>query len=89
MINSRDGTTADSAGGTGFGVFSDYRELLFSMVYNLLASVADTEDVLQDTWLAWRGRIAAGLIGVPLVGGRPPRSVSSCSSSARRTPTSG
>ncbi|MCW2916665.1 MAG: polymerase subunit sigma-24 [Actinomycetia bacterium] len=59
MINSPDGATADSADGTAFGVFSDYGELLFSMVYNLLGSVADTEDVLQDTWLAWRGRIAA------------------------------
>jgi RNA polymerase sigma factor (sigma-70 family) len=37
-------------------VFADHRELLFSVVYNLLASVADTEDVLQDTWLAWEAR---------------------------------
>lgn len=34
-------------------VFADHRELLFSIVYNLLGGVADTEDVLQDTWLAW------------------------------------
>ncbi|MFC8716097.1 sigma-70 family RNA polymerase sigma factor [Kitasatospora sp. NPDC057198] len=37
-------------------VFTDHRELLFSMVYNLLGTVADTEDVLQETWLAWSGR---------------------------------
>lgn len=37
-------------------VFSDHRELLFSVVYNILGSVADTEDVLQETWLAWTGR---------------------------------
>jgi RNA polymerase sigma-70 factor (ECF subfamily) len=37
-------------------VFADHRELLFSIVYNLLGSVADTEDVLQDTWLAWAAR---------------------------------
>lgn len=41
---------------TATGVFADHRELLFSVVYNLLASVADTEDVLQDTWLAWAAR---------------------------------
>ncbi|MEW1775650.1 RNA polymerase sigma factor SigJ [Streptomyces sp. NPDC086777] len=37
-------------------VFVDHRELLFSVVYNMLGSVADTEDVLQETWLSWSGR---------------------------------
>ncbi|MGW3354242.1 RNA polymerase sigma factor SigJ [Streptomyces bungoensis] len=37
-------------------LFADHRELLFSVVYNMLGSVADTEDVLQETWLAWSGR---------------------------------
>ncbi|MFF1448405.1 sigma-70 family RNA polymerase sigma factor [Streptomyces sp. NPDC058274] len=37
-------------------VFVDHRELLFAIVYNLLGSVADTDDVLQDTWLSWTGR---------------------------------
>ncbi|MFJ5642502.1 RNA polymerase sigma factor SigJ [Streptomyces sp. NPDC093223] len=36
--------------------FTDHRELLFSVVYTLLGSVADTEDVLQETWLSWSGR---------------------------------
>jgi RNA polymerase sigma factor (sigma-70 family) len=36
-----------------------HRELLFSIVYNMLGSVADTEDVLQDVWLAWARRTAA------------------------------
>ncbi|MFF3225441.1 RNA polymerase sigma factor SigJ [Nocardia suismassiliense] len=40
-------------------VFADHRELLFSVVYNMLGSVADTEDVLQDTWLAWVARLRA------------------------------
>ncbi|MFJ2647206.1 RNA polymerase sigma factor SigJ [Streptomyces sp. NPDC087420] len=40
-------------------VFTDHRELLFSLVYNMLGSVADTEDVLQETWLAWASRSAA------------------------------
>ncbi|MFC0041355.1 RNA polymerase sigma factor SigJ [Actinomadura rayongensis] len=44
----------------GTEVFADHRELLFSVVYNLLGGVADTEDVLQDTWLAWAARCAGG-----------------------------
>jgi RNA polymerase sigma factor (sigma-70 family) len=27
--------------------------LLFAIVYNMLGTVADTEDVLQETWLSW------------------------------------
>jgi DNA-directed RNA polymerase specialized sigma24 family protein len=37
-------------------VFNAHRELLFSIVYNMLGSVADTEDVLQETWLSWTSR---------------------------------
>ncbi|MGW3018942.1 RNA polymerase sigma factor SigJ [Streptomyces longwoodensis] len=36
--------------------FVEHRELLFSIVYNMLGTVADTEDVLQDTWLSWAAR---------------------------------
>ncbi|WP_330343433.1 sigma-70 family RNA polymerase sigma factor [Streptomyces longwoodensis] len=36
--------------------YVEHRELLFSLVYNMLGSVADTEDVLQDTWLSWAAR---------------------------------
>ncbi|MFF4345778.1 RNA polymerase sigma factor SigJ [Streptomyces sp. NPDC001530] len=49
-----DGTTSGSDGATQ--VFVDHRELLFAIVYNMLGSVADTEDVLQETWLSWQGR---------------------------------
>ncbi|MFF4803039.1 RNA polymerase sigma factor SigJ [Streptomyces sp. NPDC001351] len=42
-------------------VFMNHRELLFSLVYNMLGSVADTEDVLQETWLAWSGRGTDGI----------------------------
>ncbi|MFB4310597.1 RNA polymerase sigma factor SigJ [Actinomadura sp. GTD37] len=45
-----------TAAETATRVFADHRELLFSVVYNMLGSVADTEDVLQDAWLAWRAR---------------------------------
>ncbi|MGW4792151.1 RNA polymerase sigma factor SigJ [Nonomuraea sp. NPDC004297] len=37
-------------------IFGDHRELLFSIVYSMLGSVADTEDVLQETWLSWSSR---------------------------------
>ncbi|PXY33022.1 RNA polymerase subunit sigma-24 [Prauserella sp. PE36] len=40
--------------------FLDHRELLFSVVYNLLGTVSDTEDVLQETWLAWAPRARSG-----------------------------
>ena len=40
-------------------VFTGHRELLFSVAYNMLGSVADTEDVLQETWLAWAARAQA------------------------------
>jgi RNA polymerase sigma factor (sigma-70 family) len=36
--------------------FVEHRELLFSIVYPMLGSVADTEDVLQETWLSWAAR---------------------------------
>lgn len=41
--------------------FVEHRELLFSIVYNLLGSVADTEDVLQETWLSWVSRVGAAV----------------------------
>jgi RNA polymerase sigma factor (sigma-70 family) len=40
---------------TATRLFLDHRELLFAIVYNLLGTVADTEDVLQETWLSWSG----------------------------------
>ncbi|MER5772357.1 RNA polymerase sigma factor SigJ [Streptomyces sp. NPDC001985] len=33
--------------------FDENRNLLFGLVYNMLGTVTDTEDVLQDTWLSW------------------------------------
>jgi RNA polymerase sigma factor (sigma-70 family) len=45
----------DEALSTATRLFMDHRELLFAIVYNMLGSVADTEDVLQDTWLSWSG----------------------------------
>ncbi|NEW52272.1 RNA polymerase sigma-70 factor [Nocardia cyriacigeorgica] len=33
--------------------FAEHRRLLFSTAYQMLGSVTDAEDVLQDTWLKW------------------------------------
>ncbi|ANY10006.1 RNA polymerase sigma factor SigJ [Pseudonocardia sp. HH130630-07] len=35
--------------------FGRHRGLLFRLAYDILGSVADVEDVLQDTWLRWAG----------------------------------
>ncbi|MFI7407128.1 RNA polymerase sigma factor SigJ [Streptomyces sp. NPDC049627] len=51
------------------GVFVEHRELMFGVVYHMLGSVADTEDVLQETWLSWTARGG----GVPLDGVANPR----------------
>jgi RNA polymerase sigma-70 factor (TIGR02957 family) len=34
-------------------VFDRHRRLLFTVAYQMLGSVADAEDVVQDTWLRW------------------------------------
>ncbi|MFG1805341.1 RNA polymerase sigma factor SigJ [Streptomyces sp. NPDC049040] len=41
---------------TATETFTGHRDLLFSIVYNMLGSVTDTEDVLQETWLSWMAR---------------------------------
>ncbi len=35
--------------------FLAHRNLLFTVVYEMLGSAADAEDVLQETWLRWAG----------------------------------
>ncbi|WP_263419812.1 RNA polymerase sigma-70 factor [Terriglobus albidus] len=35
------------------GTFDQYRSLLFSIAYRMLGSVADAEDMLQETFLRW------------------------------------
>ncbi|WP_433017618.1 RNA polymerase sigma-70 factor [Kribbella sp. CA-294648] len=39
----------------GTEVFVAHRNLLFTLVYEILGSAADTEDVLQESWLLWTG----------------------------------
>lgn len=35
-------------------LFTHHRPLLFSIAYEMLGSVADTEDVLQDSYIRWQ-----------------------------------
>ena len=41
--------------GTCLTTFEAYRSLLFSVAYRMLGSRADAEDMLQETFLRWRG----------------------------------
>ncbi|MGK8523468.1 RNA polymerase sigma factor SigJ [Nocardia asteroides] len=51
---------AETTDETATAVFADHRELLFSVIYAMLGSVADTDDVLQETWLSWVTRLRDG-----------------------------
>jgi RNA polymerase sigma-70 factor (TIGR02957 family) len=41
--------------GLATDTFLTYRNLLFTVAYEMLGSAADAEDVLQETWLRWTG----------------------------------
>src|SRR6266480_7551933 len=38
----------------GLATFDQYRSLLFSIAYRMLGSVADAEDMLQETFIRWQ-----------------------------------
>jgi RNA polymerase sigma-70 factor (ECF subfamily) len=46
----------DRASDEATDVYVEHRELLFSIVYGMLGTVTDTEDVLQEAWLSWAAR---------------------------------
>lgn len=45
---------ADPGGSICLATFDQYRGLLFSIAYRMLGSVADAEDMLQETFLRWQ-----------------------------------
>ena len=45
--------TAPDTGTGPLAAFDRHRRLLFSVAYQMLGSVTDAEDVVQDTWLRW------------------------------------
>jgi RNA polymerase sigma-70 factor (ECF subfamily) len=44
----------DPAGSIRLATFDQYRSLLFSIAYRMLGSVADAEDMLQETFIRWQ-----------------------------------
>ncbi|MEV0879771.1 RNA polymerase sigma-70 factor [Micromonospora echinofusca] len=51
----------EDATDTATAAFVAYRNLLFTVAYEMLGSAADAEDVLQETWLRW-SRVDVGRI---------------------------
>ncbi|WP_245607167.1 RNA polymerase sigma factor SigJ [Pseudonocardia spinosispora] len=43
----------DTKGADPAALFAEYRNLLFTVAYDMLGGVGDAEDVVQDTWLRW------------------------------------
>ncbi len=45
---------SDIAAASALTTFNEYRNLLFSIAYRMVGSVADAEDVLQDAFIRWQ-----------------------------------
>src|SRR2546421_7796658 len=46
--------SSDPEGSIRLATFDQYRSLLFSVAYRMLGSVADAEDMLQETFIRWQ-----------------------------------
>ena len=51
-VTNDSGSTTDL--GDAMDVFTSQRRRLFGIAYRMLGSVADAEDILQDTWIRWQ-----------------------------------
>src|SRR5438309_8750944 len=49
-----DAHTTSAEDSIRMATFDQYRSLLFSIAYRMLGSVADAEDILQDTFIRWQ-----------------------------------
>ncbi|WP_029137666.1 RNA polymerase sigma-70 factor [Nakamurella lactea] len=49
------GTSGSGSAESAAAVFAEYRSLLFTVAYEITGSVADAEDVVQDSFLRWTG----------------------------------
>jgi RNA polymerase sigma-70 factor (TIGR02957 family) len=47
---------------TDLAAFDQHRRLLFTVAYQMLGSVADAEDVVQDAWLRWSAADRGGVV---------------------------
>lgn len=53
QIPGHEESQSDAERSIRLGMFDQYRSLLFSIAYRMLGSVADAEDMLQETFLRW------------------------------------
>ncbi len=44
-----------------FETFNAHRQLLFSIAYHMLGSLAEAEDMVQEVWLRWQTQDATGI----------------------------
>src|ERR1700716_1088332 len=52
--SSREGRQPDPSASISLATFDQYRSLLFSIAYRMIGSVADAEDMLQETFIRWQ-----------------------------------
>ena len=41
--------------GMAVDVFDEHRRRIFGIAYRMLGTVADAEDIVQETWIRWQG----------------------------------
>lgn len=46
-------SVTDGSHAAATALYAQHRDVLFTVVYDMLGSVTDTEDALQETWLRW------------------------------------